>query len=58
LLKAANVGAAYGPIAQEAAALAHNESYSFFVIVANFSAALIFPLYLNSVPKAMKQVDP
>jgi fucose permease len=51
-------GGIYFPFAEYAAYLAHDESYSFCVIVALFCAGAIFPIYLNIVPAVKKQVDP
>lgn len=58
LLAAAISGGVYFPFAQRAAYLSHGMSYSFCVLVALFSAGAIFPIYLNLVPAAKKQVDP
>ncbi|PLB33494.1 putative MFS monosaccharide transporter [Aspergillus candidus] len=46
------------PFAQRAAQFAGGPPFSFSVLVALFSAGAIFPLYLNLVPAAKKQVDP
>ncbi|KAJ5907884.1 hypothetical protein N7495_000566 [Penicillium taxi] len=51
-------GGVYFPFAQYAAYLSRGESYSMCVLVAVFAAGSIFPLYLNLVPAAKKQVDP
>jgi hypothetical protein len=51
-------GGTFFPFAEYAAYLAHDESYSFCVIVALFSAGAIFPVYLNTVAAVKKQVDP
>ncbi|KAL2833348.1 major facilitator superfamily domain-containing protein [Aspergillus cavernicola] len=59
LLTAAISGGAFLPYAQYAAQHATNsipDSYS--VLVALFAAGAIFPIYLNLVPAAKKQVDP
>lgn len=58
LLATAISGGVYFPFAQYAAQLAGGVSYSYSVLVALFCAGAIFPLYLNLVPAAMKQVDP
>lgn len=58
LLASAISGGVYFPFAQQAARLAHGESFSSVVFVALFSAGAIFPVYLNLVPAAKKQVDP
>lgn len=65
-LAAAISGGAFFPFAQHAAALAHDhhhagnrgEPYSFRVLVALWCAGAIFPLYLNMLPAAKRQVDP
>lgn len=46
------------PFAQRAAQLTGGPPFSLSVLVALFSAGAIFPLYLNLVPAAKKQVDP
>lgn len=59
LLTIAISGGAFLPFARYAAEVAKNnvpESYS--VLVALFAAGAIFPIYLNLVPAAKKQVDP
>jgi len=58
LLTVAVSGGTYFPFAEYAAYLSHGNSYSFCVLVALFSAGAIFPLYLNLVTAAKKQVDP
>ncbi|GIJ82417.1 hypothetical protein Asppvi_000925 [Aspergillus pseudoviridinutans] len=58
LLATAISGGVYFPFAQYAAQLAGGISYSYSVLVALFCAGAIFPLYLNFVPAAQKQVDP
>jgi hypothetical protein len=58
LLATAISGGVYFPFAQYAAQLAGGVSYSYSVLVALFCAGAIFPLYLNFVPAAKKQVDP
>lgn len=58
LLATAISGGTFFPFAEYAAYLAHGTSYSFCVLVALFAAGAIFPLYLNLVPAAKKQVDP
>ncbi|RHZ54104.1 putative MFS monosaccharide transporter [Aspergillus thermomutatus] len=57
LLAMAISGGAFFPFAQYAAQLARGVSYSYCVLVALFSAGAIFPVYLNFVPAAKKQVD-
>ncbi|KAL4784350.1 major facilitator superfamily domain-containing protein [Aspergillus varians] len=59
LLTVAISGGAFLPFVRYAAQLATNsvpQSYS--VLVAFFAAGAIFPIYLNLVPAAKKQVDP
>ncbi|KAL4875003.1 major facilitator superfamily domain-containing protein [Aspergillus karnatakaensis] len=52
-------GGAFLPFARYAAQLARdNISDSYSVLVALFAAGAIFPIYLNLVPAAKKQVDP
>ena len=46
------------PFPQIAVAMQHGTPYSFCVTMAIFAAGSIFPLYLNFVPAARKQVDP
>ncbi|XRM47309.1 hypothetical protein ABZX51_010295 [Aspergillus tubingensis] len=58
LLTVAISGGAFFPFAQYAAELAGGIRYSYCVLVALFSAGAIFPIYLNVVPAAKKQVDP
>lgn len=58
LLATAITGGTFFPFAEYAAYLSHSTSYSFCVIVALFAAGAIFPIYLNLVPAAQKQVDP
>ncbi|KAF9887832.1 hypothetical protein FE257_009492 [Aspergillus nanangensis] len=58
LLTTAISGGACFPFAQYAAQLAGGVSFSYSVLVALFCAGAIFPLYLNLVPAAKKQVDP
>lgn len=58
ILTAAIGGGAFFPFVQHATALSRGIPYSYSVAVALFSAGAIFPLYLNLVPAAKKQVDP
>ncbi|KAJ5745439.1 Major facilitator superfamily domain general substrate transporter [Penicillium odoratum] len=58
LLTMCSGGGVFFPFAQNAASNARGISYSFCVLVAVFAAGAIFPLYLNLVPAAKKQVDP
>jgi fucose permease len=46
------------PFPQYALCLSRGAPYSFHVTVVLFAASAIFPLYLNLVPAARKQVDP
>ncbi|OKL56920.1 hypothetical protein UA08_07871 [Talaromyces atroroseus] len=58
VLAAAISGGAFFLFAQHAAKLAHNVAYGYSIVVALWSAGAIFPLYLNLVPAAKRQVDP
>ncbi|KAE8371912.1 major facilitator superfamily domain-containing protein [Aspergillus bertholletiae] len=58
LLTMAVSGGACFPFAQYAASLAGGVPFSYSVLVAVFCAGAIFPIYLNLVPAAKKQVDP
>ncbi|KAB8239873.1 hypothetical protein ETB97_002316 [Aspergillus alliaceus] len=58
LLTTAISGGCCFPFAQHAAQLAGGVSFSYSVLVAVFAAGAIFPVYLNLVPAAKKQVDP
>ncbi|KAE8323319.1 major facilitator superfamily domain-containing protein [Aspergillus sergii] len=58
LLTTAISGGSCFPFAQYAASLAGGISFSYSVLVAVFCAGAIFPIYLNLVPAAKKQVDP
>ncbi|KKK24495.1 hypothetical protein AOCH_007582, partial [Aspergillus ochraceoroseus] len=59
LLTMAITGGAYFPFAQYAVQRARNSvPISFSVLVALFAAGALFPIYLNLVPAAKKQVDP
>jgi fucose permease len=51
-------GGAPFPIIQNAVAMSHGDRYAFCVTVALFSVGVTFPIYLNLVPAAKKQVDP
>ena len=51
-------GGAPFPLIQDAVAMSHGGRHGFSVSVAVFSFGIIFPLYLNLVPAAQKQVDP
>ncbi|OXV07902.1 hypothetical protein Egran_04334 [Elaphomyces granulatus] len=51
-------GAIIFPFPQIAAAMQQGTPYSFCVTMAMFAFGSIFPLYLNFVPAARKQVDP
>ena len=52
-----NLGRAPFPIIQDIVTKSHGIRYTFCVNVALFSLGAIFPLYLNLVPAARKQVD-
>ncbi|KAL4921185.1 major facilitator superfamily domain-containing protein [Aspergillus aurantiobrunneus] len=59
LLTVAISGGAFLPFARHAAQLAANSTRdSYSVLVALFAAGALFPIYLNLVPAAKKQVDP
>ncbi|KAL1968773.1 hypothetical protein VTN77DRAFT_1134 [Rasamsonia byssochlamydoides] len=58
IMTAATSGGALWPFPQRAALNSRGTPYSFCVLVALFSAGAIFPVYLNLVPAARKQVDP
>ncbi|KAE8351420.1 major facilitator superfamily domain-containing protein [Aspergillus coremiiformis] len=58
LLTTAVCGGCCFPFAQYAAQLAGGVPFSYSVLVAVFCAGAIFPVYLNLVPAAKKQVDP
>jgi fucose permease len=51
-------GGAPFPVIQNSVAALHGSRYAFCVTVALFSFGAIFPVYLNLVPAAQKQVDP
>lgn len=57
-LAAAISGGLFFPFIKYAVQLSRGEPYSYCVVVAVFCAGAIFPLYLNLLPKARKQVDP
>lgn len=58
LLAASIGGGAFAPFAQHAAALSHDQPWSYSTIIAMWSAAAIYAVYLNFVPQAKRQVDP
>ncbi|QGA21903.1 hypothetical protein EYB26_009617 [Talaromyces marneffei] len=58
LLAASIGGGAFAPFAQHAAAVSRGQPWSYSTIVALWSAAAIFVVYLNFVPQAKRQVDP
>lgn len=58
IMTAAISGGIMLPFPQQAAAYHRGEAFSFCVTAAAFGAGAIFPLYLNLVPAARKQVDP
>lgn len=57
-LLAANSGASVGAEIRYAAHFSIGERGSYYAIVAFFSAGAIFPIFLNCVPTAKRQVDP
>ncbi|KAF4151398.1 hypothetical protein CNMCM6069_003978 [Aspergillus lentulus] len=58
LLASAIGGGAFLPFVQHAVSVSHGVSYSYSVLVAIFSTGALFPIYLNLVPAAQRQVDP
>lgn len=58
IMTAAISGGAIFPFPQQAAVIRRGEPYSFCVVAALYAAGAIFPVYLNLVPAARKQVDP
>ncbi|KAF7719103.1 MFS-type L-fucose-proton symporter [Penicillium ucsense] len=58
ILATAISGGAFFPFAEYAVYLSHGQPYSWSILVSLFAAGAIFPLYLNFVPTAQKQVDP
>lgn len=58
LLAASIGGGSFAPFAQHAAALSHGQPWSYSTVVALWSAAAIYVVYLNFVPQAKRQVDP
>ncbi|KAK2764035.1 hypothetical protein FQN54_009654 [Arachnomyces sp. PD_36] len=58
IMTAAVSGGAVFPFVQDPVEYAHGISYSFCVLVALFAAGAVFPIYLNLVPAAKRQVDP
>ncbi|KAF7597167.1 hypothetical protein BBP40_009506 [Aspergillus hancockii] len=57
ILATAISGGAFFPFAQYAVSVSHGVLYSYCVLIALSSAGAIFPLYLNLVPAAKRQVD-
>jgi len=57
LTTAISGGAVFQPI-MYAASKSRNYQYAFCVVVAAFAFGTIFPVFLNLVPQARKQVDP
>lgn len=49
---------AWLPVIQGISSKSHGTRYAFCVVVALFSLGAMFPVYLNLVPAARKQVDP
>ena len=58
IITAAICGGAAFPFVQDPVERKRGVPYSFCVMVALFAASAIFPLYLNLVPAAKRQVDP
>lgn len=58
IIATASSGGALFPFIQNILATSHTPRYAFCVNVALFTFGAIFPLYLNLVPAARKQVDP
>ncbi|KAI2785709.1 hypothetical protein POX_h09467 [Penicillium oxalicum] len=58
LLATAIGGGTFFPFAEYAVYLSRGQPYSYSVLVSLFAAGAIFPLFLNFVPAAQKQVDP
>jgi hypothetical protein len=58
LLAASIGGGTFAPFAQHAAALSHGQPWSYSTIIAMWSVAAIYVVYLNFVPQAKRQVDP
>lgn len=57
-LTVAICGGAIGPVIQNPIISAYNVPYSFCIVVATTAFGAIFPIYLEIVPSAKKQVDP
>jgi fucose permease len=57
-LASAISGGLFFPFIKHAVQLYCGEAYSYCVIVTVFCAGAIFPLYLNLLPRARRQVDP
>ena len=58
LLTVATAGGAVFPVIQNPVAASYGQQYSFCVVLAASAAGIVFPLYLETVGKAKKQVDP
>ncbi|OJJ44770.1 hypothetical protein ASPZODRAFT_100926 [Penicilliopsis zonata CBS 506.65] len=59
LLTVAIGGGAFFPFAEYAASFSwHGTQHSYLLLVALYAAGAVFPVYLNLVPAARKQVDP
>lgn len=58
LMTASICGGAFSPFAQYAAALSHNQPWSYSIMVAFYRSGALFALHINFVPQAKRQVDP
>ncbi|CRG89762.1 L-fucose permease [Talaromyces islandicus] len=58
LLAAAISGGLFFPFIKHSIQVSRGEAYSYCLVVAVFCAGAIFPLYLNLLPRARRQVDP
>lgn len=57
-LASAISGGLFFPFIKHAVQVSRGEAYSYCVVTAVFCAGAVFPLYLNLLPKARRQVDP
>ena len=58
LLTTAIAGGAIFPVIQNSIAASYSQRYAFCVVLAASAAGIVFPVYLEAVPKAKRQVDP
>lgn len=58
LLSSAIGGGLFFPFIKHAIQVSRGEAYSYCVVTAVFCAGAVFPLYLNLLPRARRQVDP